>query len=139
MALEIVEREREGIKILDLKGPLQFGSSDLRFRDELEKLVQARTCRVILNLKDVSHLDTAGLGTLLFALAKMSKAAGRLVLFNLNPAHINLVVLARMETVFEVFRDELDAVNSFFPDRKVQHFDILEFVHSVEPLREPNP
>jgi anti-sigma B factor antagonist len=138
MSLEIAEREREGIKILDLKGPLQFGSSDLRFRAELEKLAQARTCRVIVNLKDVAHLDTAGLGTLLFALAKMSKAGGRLVLVNLNAAHINLVVLARMEAVFEVFREELDAVNSFFPDRKVTHFDILEFVHSVEPPREPD-
>ncbi len=132
MHLEITTRENEGIQILDLKGPLQFGPTDLKFRDELEKLVQARTCRVIVNLKDVSHLDTAALGTLLFALAKLQKASGRMALINLNPAHANLVVLARMDSVFEVYKNELDAINSFFPDRKVEHFDILEFVQSVE-------
>lgn len=138
MALAIAEREQEGIKILDLKGPLQFGPSDLEFRGELDKLVQAKSCRIILNLKEVSHLDTTGLGTLLFTVAKLQKAGGRLALLNLNPAHISLVLLARLESIFEVYRTELDAVNSFFPDRKVMHFDILEFIQSDEASRAPD-
>jgi len=138
MHLDITTRENEGILILDLKGAFEFGPTDLKFRDELERLVQAGTCRVIVNLKDVSHLDTASLGTLLFALAKLQKAGGRLALMNLNPGHINLVLLARMDSVFEVYRNELDAVNSFFPDRKVSHFDILEFVESVEHEHPPD-
>ncbi|MGD0435146.1 MAG: STAS domain-containing protein [Bryobacteraceae bacterium] len=138
MTLEIVAREQEGITILDLKGPLRFGQEDLEFRSQLLKLCQAGTLRVIVNLRDVTHLDTTGLGTLLFALAKLQKAGGRLAIFNLNKSHIDLVLLARMDAVFEVFKDEQDAINSFFPDRKVPRFDILEFVRSAEHDHPPN-
>jgi anti-sigma B factor antagonist len=138
MALAIVQREQEGIKILDLNGPLEFGPSDLEFRDELAKLAQAGSNRVIVNLQEVGHLDTAGLGTLLFALAKLRKAGGRLALMNLNPSHIGLVLLARLEAVFEIFPHEQDAINSFFPDRKVPHFDILKFVQSQEHDSKPD-
>jgi len=131
MTLEIVAREQEGITILDLKGPLRFGEEDLELRDRLSKLCQAGSIRVILNLKEVTHVDTTGLGTLLFALAKLQKAGGRLAIFNLNKSHVDLVLLARMDAVFEVFKDEQDAINSFFPDRKVPRFDILEFVRSA--------
>jgi anti-sigma B factor antagonist len=130
MSLEIIHREREGIEILDLNGHLTFGQEDLDFRAELDQLVSAGKIRVALNLSDLHKLDTTGLGTLLFTLAKLRKAGGNLAIFNLKPAHIELLIAAKLETVFEVFREEQDAINSFFPDREVQRYDILEFVES---------
>lgn len=130
MSLEITHREDEGIEILDLNGQLTLGQEDLDFRAALDRLVTAGKIRVALNLANLHKLDTTGLGTLLFALAKLRKAGGNLAVFNLKPSHIELLTAAKLETVFQVFRVEQDAVSSFFPDREVQHYDILEFVES---------
>ena len=62
MSLEIIRREQEGIEIFDLKGRLTFGQEDLHFRSELDRLVRAGKSRVVLNLNDVSEMDTTGLG-----------------------------------------------------------------------------
>lgn len=86
--------------------------------------------RVALNFGGPRELDTTGLGTLLFALAELRKAGGNLAIFNVKRAHFELLPTARLETVLELFQDEHEAINSFFPDRAVRHFDILEFVES---------
>ena len=139
MSLEITPRGVEGIVILDLNGQLTFGQEDLDFRVELDRLVKAGKLRVALNFSGLHKLDTTGLGTLLFALAKLRKAGGKLAIFEMKPTHIGLLTEARLETVFEVFHDEHDAMDSFFPDRDINRFDILAFVESekherVKPL-----
>ncbi len=128
MALEIEQREREGIVILDLKGPLTLGHGDLELRDRLPSLHQSGKVNIVLNLKDVSEIDSTGLGTLVFGLARLRKAGGRLALVNVNRSHLELFLLTRLAMAFEFFDDEQDAVNSFFPDRALQHFDVLDFV-----------
>jgi anti-sigma B factor antagonist len=132
MSLEIVQREQEGIVIVDLKGHLTLGEADLDFRSELDKLVRSGKSHVVLNLNDVSEIDTTGLGTLLFALAKLRKAGGGLALVNLKPSHIKVLLEARVANVFEVFKTDQDAINSFFPGREFQRYDILEFVQSQQ-------
>jgi anti-sigma B factor antagonist len=86
----------------------------------------------VLNFKDVSDIDSTGLGTLFFGLARLRKAGGRLVLENVNQSHVELFLLTRLAMVFEFFGDEQEAVNSFFPDRALKPFDILEFVQREE-------
>jgi anti-sigma B factor antagonist len=130
MPLHILSKEHEGIEILDLNGRLTLGQEDLDFRAELDRLVKAGSIRVALNLSDLHTLDTTGLGTLLFALAKLRKLGGNLAIFNIKPAHIELLTAARLATVFEVFQDEQAAIDSFFPGRQVKRFDILAFVES---------
>ena len=124
MSLHIEERENEGIMILDLKGPLTLGHGDLG----LPALHQSGKVNIILNLKDVSDIDSTGLGTLVFGLARLRKAGGRLALVNLDRAHLQLFLLTKLAIAFEFFDDEQDAVNSFFPDRALKRFDILKFV-----------
>jgi len=138
VALIMSEREVEGIEVLDLRGRLTFGEEDLQFRNEIGKLVQSGTIHLAMNLGKVSEIDTTGLGTLLFALLKLRKVGGRLALFNLNPKHLELLVLMKLEALVEVFADEQHAIDSFFPDRQVKHFDILKFVESMQrsPRRE---
>jgi|SRR5579871_66302 len=127
MSLHIEERENEGIMILDLKGPLTLGHGDLELRDRLPALHQSGKVNIILNLKDVSDIDSTGLGTLV-GLARLRKAGGRLALVNLDRAHLELFLLTKLAIAFEFFDDEQDAVNSFFPDRALKCFDILKFV-----------
>jgi len=139
MSLEFVQREQEGIEIVDLKGCLTFGQDDLSFRSELDRLVRAGKSRVILNLSDVSEIDSTGLGTLAFALARLRKAGGGLALVNLKPKHIEILVEAKLGRVFNVFANDQDAINSFFPDRDCQPYDILEFVNRLRGLAKQSP
>jgi anti-sigma B factor antagonist len=136
MSLQIEGREREGIAILDLKGALTLGDGDLALRETLAALHQSGKVNIVLNLKEVSDIDSTGLGSLVFGLARLRQAGGRLALLNVNRAHLKLFLLTRLAIAFEFFGDEQDAVNSFFPDRELEHFDILEFVQHEE---EQNP
>lgn len=128
MSLDIEQRESEGIVILDLKGPLALGEGDMALRDRFPVLRQAGKVNIILNLKEVTEIDSTGLGLLVFALARLRKAGGRLALENLNQSHSAIFVLTRLAMAFEFFKDEQDAVNSFFPDRALKGYDILNFV-----------
>ena len=117
MSLHIEQREREGIVILDLKGPLTLGQGDLELRDRLPALHQSGKVNIILNLKEVTEIDSTGLGTLVFGLAKLRRSGGRLALLNVNRTHLKLFLLTRLAVAFEFFDEEQDAVDSFFPDR----------------------
>jgi anti-anti-sigma factor len=125
VSLEIHHREKEGIEILDLKGRLSIGDDDLVLRDALKSLCQSKKYNVILNLREVSEIDSLGVGTLVFAQTRLASQGGRLALLNLQVSHLQLFILLRLEMVFDVYDDELDSVNSFFPDRVVTRVDVL--------------
>ena len=132
MAVAIHHRLTEGIEILDLQGRLIIGEEDAALRNELQRLLRAGKQKLILNLKQVTDLDSAGLGTLTFASTTFSDAGGKVVLLHLHPSHMELVVLFKLEMVFEVFDDETEAVNSFFPERAVKRVDVLSLVRSFK-------
>jgi len=128
MSLEIRQREREGIVILDLTGRITVGEAAGRLRESLRELAAAGKVNVILNLAEVDYIDSTGLGALVMGYTSLAKAGGKLKLTNLSRRNIELLVFTKLETVFEIFDSELDAVNSFFPGRSVRRFDILSFV-----------
>ena len=132
MNLEIEQREKEGIFILDLKGRLVLGREDLAFRQRLQSLLDAGRHNVILNLKDVSNIDTTGLGTLVSWALRFRESGGKLVLLNLGGSQARLPDTLKLNTVFETYQDESAAVNSFFPERAILHYDILDFVEEQE-------
>ena len=132
MYLKIDQRETEGIVILDLKGRLVLGPEDVALRQRLQALRETGHVNVALNLKDVSDLDTSALGTLVDCATKFREAGGRLVLLNLSPVHTELSNTVRLNTAFDIYQDEVAALNSFFPDRVVPRYDILEFVEELE-------
>jgi anti-sigma B factor antagonist len=137
-SLEFIHGEQEGIEILALHGDLIFGLEDLDLRQELDSLIKAGKIRAAFNFINLSKLDSTGLGTLLFAREELRKAGGNLAIFNLNRSHIELLVEMQLETSFDVFPTEADAVDSFFPDRQIKRYDILEFVESLK-RKKPKP
>ncbi len=128
MSLEIQQREREGIVILDLKGRLTVGGEVATFRDRVQKLVNSGRTSIILNLQDVDYIDSTGLGALVMSFTSLQRAGGKIKLLNLSRCGIELLVMTKLTTIFEVFDDEQNAINSFFPDRELKRFDILSFV-----------
>ncbi len=131
MALRITRGEKEGIWVLKLDGRLTFGPEDIEMNDEIRHAIAARRVRLVLDLGGVDKIDSAGLGTLLYARAELRRAGGGLALANLRPAHLQTLLVAKLETVFDVFETEQDAVNSFFPERAVPHYDLLAVIQGM--------
>lgn len=130
MALQMTRREREGVILLDLRGRLVAGEEAASLREAVRELAAAGPVNIILNLAEVDYIDSTGLGGLVICFTTARKAGGMIKLLNLTRRNIELLVLTKLETVFEVFADEQDAVNSFFPGREVKKFDILSFIQS---------
>ena len=132
MSLEIQEHEREGIIILDLKGRLIVGEPVSSLREKIRELADADRVNVVLNLEHVDYIDSTGLGGLVISFTTLKKCNGALKILNLSKRNIELLVLTKLTTVFDVFVDEQDAINSFFPNRQIRKFDILSFVQDQQ-------
>ena len=132
MALDIQQREHEGIAVLDLKGRITVGPEATALREKVAELTGAGVKSLVLNLKQVDYIDSTGLGALVMVATSLRKSGGTVKLLNLNRRNIELLVMTKLATVFEIFNDEQDAVNSFYPDRKIQTFDILNFVQQMK-------
>jgi anti-sigma B factor antagonist len=132
MALDIQQREREGVTILELKGRVTVGPEATALREKIATLAAAGTPNTVLNLEHVDYIDSTGLGALVIVATSMRKNGGNVKLVNLNRRNIELLVMTKLATVFEIFADEQDAVNSYYPDRKVKTFDLLNFVQQLK-------
>ena len=132
MSLDIEQREREGIVIVDLKGRVTMGAEAGALREKVAALTAAGSKYVILNMAQVDYIDSTGLGALVMCATTLRKNTGMVKLLNLTRRSIELLVMTKLATVFEIFTDEQDAVNSFFPDRAIKQFDILSFVEQMK-------
>jgi len=132
MSLDIQQREHEGVTILDLKGRITVGPEASTLRERVGARNTAGTRNLILNLNGVDYIDSTGLGALVMCATSMRRNQGNVKLLNLSRRNIELLVMTKLATVFEIFNDEQDAVNSFFPDRKIKSFDILSFVQEMK-------
>ena len=132
MSLEISQREHEGIAVLDLNGRVTAGVEATVFRERIDALHEAGKVNVILNMAEVDYVDSTGLGALVMLATRLRKDGGNIKLLNVNRRNIELLVMTKLSTIFELFDDEQEAVNSFFPNRKIRKFDILSFVQQIK-------
>ncbi|MGA2146267.1 MAG: STAS domain-containing protein [Bryobacteraceae bacterium] len=132
MALEIHQRQREGITVLDLKGRITVGPEASALREKVADLGQVGDRKLVFNMADVDYIDSTGLGALVMCATTLRKREGNVKLVSLNRRHIELLVMTKLATVFETYPDEQDAINAFYPDRENKTFDILDFVQKMK-------
>jgi anti-sigma B factor antagonist len=132
MERHLTDREKEGIRILDLRGQLKAGDTESTLRSAINALARDNVVKIVLNLAEVTKIDGDGLEALVLCHTQIRKRGGALKLARLNIEHLSLDVLTKLSTVFEVFADEQDAVNSFFPGRATRYYDVLEWVRGQE-------
>jgi anti-anti-sigma factor len=132
MSFTIEQRERDGVPILGLTGRLVAGGPVDGLRAKLLAMLESGLSSgvraVVLDCRETSYIDSSGLGLLVLAHARAMKAEGKLPIFGLNRRGLELLILTKLSTVFELYEDETSAVNSCFPDRTAKRFDVLEFV-----------
>ena len=131
MPLDIQQREREGITVLELNGRITVGPEASALREQVAQLTAEGKKNVVLELSKTDFIDSTGLGALVMCATTLRKAGGNVKLVNLNRRNIELLVMTKLATVFEIFNDEQDAISSYYPDRKIKKFDILDFVQKM--------
>ena len=102
--MDIRERVVNGISVLDISG---------KIKDRIKDLLADGQRRILLNLAEVSYIDSAGLGSLISSYATVKREGGSLKLVNLTKRVKDLLAITKLITVFDTFEDENSAVSSF--------------------------
>jgi len=113
MSLKMQTREVKGIIVVDLSGRLTMGEACAALRDEIHDQTSQGYLKILLNLGDVTYIDSAGLGELTAAYTTAKNRGGALKLLNLTKRVQDLMQITKLYTVFDVFDDEKAAVASF--------------------------
>jgi anti-sigma B factor antagonist len=113
MSMKLTTREVNEVTILDLGGRITLGEESERLRDTVRGIVVKGSKKIILNLDEVSYIDSSGLGELVTAYTVVKKAGGELKLLNVTKKISDLLVITKLVTVFDVSDSEMAAVSSF--------------------------
>jgi anti-sigma B factor antagonist len=112
MALKITDREVDGVEVLTLDGRIVLGEETVALREKVKGLLAAGRKKLVLDLKNVSMIDSSGLGVLVTAHSSAKSAGATLRLCNLGTRTNELLQMTRLVTVFEVSDSETDAVRA---------------------------
>jgi anti-sigma B factor antagonist len=111
MHLEV--RQTQDVVILDLKGKLTAGLGDQLLREAIDELLAENKGHIVINLSEVSFLDSAGVGELVAGLRTARRFGAQLKLLNVGKRVYSTLDMARLLPTFEIFDDEGEAVRSF--------------------------
>jgi anti-sigma B factor antagonist len=112
MQLRMSTRTLDGVMVVDCSGRIVFGEESASLRDAIRKLL-SESPKVVLNLRDVTYIDSGGLGTLVSLYTTARNAGGAVKLARLTQRVDDLLQVTKLVTIFEVFDDEKEAVQSF--------------------------
>ena len=113
MSVKLTTHEKGQVTIVDIRGKLTLGEATSTFRTKIRGLVEGGSRRIVLNLADVSYMDSSGLGEMIASHTTITRAGGEMKLLNLAKRVHDLLKLTKLYTVFETFEDEALAVDSF--------------------------
>ena len=111
--LNITERRNASITILDLEGNIRLGGGSAELHEALRLLVEKGDKKILLNMANVSHIDSSGLGELVSGYTTLRNAGGELKLFNLSDRVHELMTMTKLLTVFDVYENESEAIQCF--------------------------
>jgi anti-sigma B factor antagonist len=110
--LRISTRTIDGVLIVDCNGRIVFGEESANLRDTVKKLINENK-NIVLNLSGVSYIDSGGLGTLVALYTSAQTNGGKIKLASLTPRVGDLLQVTKLVTIFEVYDNEEQAVQSF--------------------------
>ena len=113
MNLKTSTRVVNGIVIVDIIGQLRLGEGTNVVRDLVRDLMGKNYKNILLNLADVRHIDSAGVGELMSCYTSVRNQGGQFKLMNLSKNVHNLLQITKLYTVFDVEEDEGKAIQSF--------------------------
>jgi len=106
-------RQVDGVTIVDLSGRITLGEGSVVLRDQIRDLLNKGTKKILLNLGDVSYIDSSGIGELVSAYTTVRNQGGELKLLNLTKKVHDLLQITKLYTVFDIKDDEATAIKAF--------------------------
>ena len=113
MTMKSSTRQVDGITIVDLSGRITLGEGSVVLRDTVRELLGQGHKKILLNLGDVTYIDSSGIGELVSGFTSVRNQGGELKLLNLTKKVHDLLQITKLYTVFDVKDDEATAIKSF--------------------------
>lgn len=113
MSIQVTNRQVGDVTVVDVAGRITLGEGASALRENIRELVAKGNKKILLNLSDVSYIDSSGIGELVSAYTTVTNQGGTLKLLGLTKRVKDLLQITKLYTVFEVFESEPIAVRSF--------------------------
>jgi anti-sigma B factor antagonist len=113
MSLKLNTRQVNDVTVIDVSGRITLGEGSSVIRDAVRDLTAGGNKKILLNLGDVSYIDSSGVGELVSGYTSVTNAGGALKLLNLTKRVKDLLQITKLYTVFDVHEDEAHALRSF--------------------------
>jgi anti-sigma B factor antagonist len=113
VALKMAERDVDGVTVLDVDGRVVLGEESNSFREKVKGLLASGKKKIVLNLQNVTYIDSAGLGTLVSTFHSARSQGATLKLANLGAKFKEVLQVTKLITVFDTYDSEAAAIQSF--------------------------
>lgn len=113
MTMKASTRQVNGVTVVDMSGRITLGEGSVILRDTVRDLLGKAQKKILLNLGDVTYIDSSGIGELVSAFTSVRNQGGELKLLHLTKKVHDLLQITKLYTVFDIKDDEASAVSSF--------------------------
>ena len=113
MSMKANNRQVDGITVVDMSGRITLGEGSVVLRDAIRDLISKGQKKILLNLGDVTYIDSSGIGELVSAFTAVRREGGELKLLNLTKKVHDLLQITKLYTVFDIKDDEATAIKAF--------------------------
>jgi len=113
VALRMTDRQIDGVDVVEIEGRIVLGEESNTFREKVKSLLAAGNKKVVLNMANVSYIDSAGLGTLVATFHSARTQGATLKLANLGTKFKEVLQVTKLMTVFDTYDSEAAAIQSF--------------------------
>lgn len=113
MSVKLNTRQVGDVSVVDVAGRITLGEGSSALRDLMRDMVSKNQKKILLNLGDVSYIDSSGIGELVSGFTTVTNSGGQLKLLNLTKRVKDLLQITKLYTVFDVHEDEAGAIRSF--------------------------
>ena len=113
MSAKLSPRQVGDVTVIDVSGRITLGEGSSNLREGIRDLMAKGNKKVLLNLGEVSYIDSSGIGELVSGFTSVANQGGQLKLLNLTKRVQDLLQITKLYTVFEVHDDEAKAIRSF--------------------------
>jgi anti-sigma B factor antagonist len=111
--MQLKTRKVDAVNVVDINGKITLGEGNVILRDTIRNLLARGEKKILLNLGDVTYIDSSGIGELVSSFTTTTNQGGELKLLHLTKKVQDLLQITKLLTVFEVFNDEAEALRTF--------------------------
>jgi anti-sigma B factor antagonist len=113
VSANLTTRQVGDVSVVDVSGRITLGEGSSALRQLLKDMLAQGHAKILLNLRDVSYIDSSGIGELVSGFTTVANQGGTLKLLGLTNRIKDLLQITKLYTIFDIHEDEVHAVRSF--------------------------